>query len=235
MPSATIDASASTTMQHTCPHHGGVLSRFQFRGHVLWRCLRCAGVWLPGPLVAAVAGSKPNWPARAAAAASTLRCPEDGRALQVVRAGAVELDWCAHCHGVWLDQGELAAIATQQAAHAKPADDARPLADLAEEGVDAGIEVAGRWIGRAGKPVPRPSLAAADAVEVAAAKPPPLPSLMPASVDAEGQPFAVELDAVSAVGDGAELGGGLLDATGEIAGQLLEGALSLVGEIFSGL
>lgn len=223
-------------MQHTCPHHGGVLSRFQFRGHVLWRCLRCAGVWLPGVLVEAVAGHKPHWPVRAAAAASTLRCPEDGRALQVVRAGAVELDWCAHCHGVWLDQGELAAIATERARPTKArADDGHPLADLAEEGVDAGIEVAGRWIGPAGKPVPRPGLAAPDAVEVAAAKPPPLPSLMPASVDADGQPFAIELDAASAVSDGAETASGLLDATGEIAGQLIEGALSLIGEIFSGI
>lgn len=223
-------------MQHTCPHHGGVLTRFEFHGHVLWRCLRCAGVWLPGALVEAVAGHKPHWPARAAAAASTLRCPEDGRALQVVRAGAVELDWCTHCHGVWLDQGELAAIATERVRPAKArSDDGHPLADLAEEGVDAGIEVAGRWIGHAGKRVPRPGHAAADAVEGVAAGPPPLPSVVPASLDTGGQPFAVELDAASAVGDGAEIGSGLLDATGEIAGQLLEGALALIGEIFSGL
>lgn len=223
-------------MQHRCPHHAGALVRHDFRGLVLWRCLRCEGVWVPGSVVAQVAGSKPHWPASTATAASRLRCPEDGHALQVVKTGAIELDWCAHCHGVWLDQGELAAIAAQQAAPVQPTgDDIQPLAELAEAGVDTGIEVAGDLIGRVGKRLPRPGQAASDAVEVVAAKPPPLPSVLPASLDAQGQPFAVEIDAASAVSDGAEVGSSLLDATGEVAGQLLEGALSLIGDIFSGL
>jgi Zn-finger nucleic acid-binding protein len=201
-------------------------------------------VWLPGALVESVAGRRPHWPARVGDAANALRCPQDAQALQVVKAGTIELDWCARCHGVWLDQGELAAIATRQAPGQPPRQksreqDAHPLEELTADGVDAGIDVAGDWIGRVGRRLPRSGKSGADALEVAsAAKPPPLPVVVPASLDAEGQPFAVELDATStadAAGAAADAGSGLLDATGEVAGQLIEGALSLIGDVFSAL
>ena len=36
-----------------------------------------------------------------------MKCPKCGMDLHTVNKGVVELDACFHCHGVWLDKGEL--------------------------------------------------------------------------------------------------------------------------------
>lgn len=97
-------------MHHTCPRHGDALVRHPIDGTLTWRCDRCEGLWLPGAVVQRVVGSNPHWPARDATEPTALRCPDDGKGLRAVDADGIELDWCAHCRGLWLDRGELARI-----------------------------------------------------------------------------------------------------------------------------
>ncbi len=36
-----------------------------------------------------------------------MRCPIDGATLVITERSGVEIDYCPHCRGVWLDRGEL--------------------------------------------------------------------------------------------------------------------------------
>ncbi|MFZ5470206.1 MAG: zf-TFIIB domain-containing protein [Myxococcota bacterium] len=36
-----------------------------------------------------------------------MKCPKCGMDLQTLHRGEVEIDTCFHCHGIWLDAGEL--------------------------------------------------------------------------------------------------------------------------------
>lgn len=40
-----------------------------------------------------------------------MRCPKDGHALNSVRMHGVNIERCPKCDGIWLDRGELEAIA----------------------------------------------------------------------------------------------------------------------------
>ena len=39
-----------------------------------------------------------------------MKCPKCGMDLQALKHGAVEVDTCFHCKGMWLDAGELEAL-----------------------------------------------------------------------------------------------------------------------------
>lgn len=41
---------------------------------------------------------------------SEIRCPKDSIVMQRLRVGAIGVDRCPRCRGVWLDRGELAAL-----------------------------------------------------------------------------------------------------------------------------
>jgi|SRR5581483_446345 len=43
-----------------------------------------------------------------------MRCPKDGARLASVDHHGVSVDECPNCHGVWLDQGELEALAQRE-------------------------------------------------------------------------------------------------------------------------
>jgi Zn-finger nucleic acid-binding protein len=72
-------------------------------------CVKCHGLWLPGPVVESVIGHVPRVSddGRARAEPSLLECPHDGAALLALHCRGVEVDHCLQCHGVWLDRGEL--------------------------------------------------------------------------------------------------------------------------------
>ena len=36
-----------------------------------------------------------------------MKCPVDGELLVISERNGVEIDYCPHCRGVWLDRGEL--------------------------------------------------------------------------------------------------------------------------------
>ena len=40
-----------------------------------------------------------------------MRCPKCGMELKTISYQGVEIDRCFHCHGTWLDQGELEKLA----------------------------------------------------------------------------------------------------------------------------
>ncbi len=36
-----------------------------------------------------------------------MRCPTDGSRMALIERNGVQIDYCPHCRGVWLDGGEL--------------------------------------------------------------------------------------------------------------------------------
>ncbi len=42
-----------------------------------------------------------------------MKCPNCGLDLHTLKRGPVEVDTCFHCHGVWLDQGQLETLMSQ--------------------------------------------------------------------------------------------------------------------------
>ncbi len=53
-----------------------------------------------------------------------MKCPIDGAVLVMTERNGVEIDYCPHCRGVWLDRGELEKIidrSTQSAPAPAPA------------------------------------------------------------------------------------------------------------------
>lgn len=46
-----------------------------------------------------------------------MKCPKCGMDLQSLEKGKVQVDYCFNCHGLWLDQGELAQLLKQGREH----------------------------------------------------------------------------------------------------------------------
>ncbi|TNE89430.1 MAG: hypothetical protein EP330_11245 [Deltaproteobacteria bacterium] len=76
-----------------------------------------------------------------------MQCPRDGRKLETRTIEGVDIDACPHCDGLFLDQGELAAIEKAYHEHASP-----PPA--APDPVDAAMDMA-RQSRRAGAICPK--------------------------------------------------------------------------------
>ncbi|SEO72516.1 hypothetical protein SAMN04490248_11083 [Salinihabitans flavidus] len=51
-----------------------------------------------------------------------MKCPVDGETLMISDRSGVEIDFCPHCRGVWLDRGELDKI-IERAAEPRQAPD----------------------------------------------------------------------------------------------------------------
>lgn len=47
-----------------------------------------------------------------------MKCPIDGELLVMTERQGVEIDYCPHCRGVWLDRGELEKIIDRSTASA---------------------------------------------------------------------------------------------------------------------
>ena len=50
-----------------------------------------------------------------------MQCPVDGTTLVMADRQGVEIDYCPHCRGVWLDRGELDKIIERSVPAAAPA------------------------------------------------------------------------------------------------------------------
>jgi Zn-finger nucleic acid-binding protein len=110
-------------MRNVCPACTAVLIGFEFEGIEIDHCMRCGGTWLdPGELeqivlMAGADGQEELLDAMAAPGdlpAGDRRCPRCGKRLKEVRLGPqlgdIAIDRCPRGDGLWLDQGELAAL-----------------------------------------------------------------------------------------------------------------------------
>ena len=212
-------------MHHACPHHADALVRNRVEGVDTWRCERSDGLWLPGGVVERVVGAAPHWPARSETTATPLACPDDGRLLRAVDADGIELDLCPHCHGLWLDRGELSDIIARRRGR-------EAAEELAEELIDGVVDTVGDTVDLvARRPRVRASNDDVDADAVPAGGAPVPPARMPTSS------FAVERDTRLASHDIAHAAeGGGIDASDLLgsAGDALQAVFEFVGDVFSG-
>lgn len=62
-----------------------------------------------------------------------MRCPACGESLVVIERDQVEVDWCASCHGVWFDTGELNLLAEKAGLRLSPSVFGKTPASVAGE------------------------------------------------------------------------------------------------------
>lgn len=234
-------------MHHTCPHHGEALARNRIDAIDTWRCERCEGVWLPGAVVAKVVGASPRWPARSETQATELLCPDDGTHLRAVDADGIELDLCPHCHGVWLDRGELADILRRARADAR--DD--EISEMVEELVDHAAEVVDDALSSPRRmgvrkdvdgdaPMPSKSLPMSQygappssSGTAAALQPDPAKA---AAFDVEYDPrVSLPLPDDASALEAAAVGTDLLDGATDLAGEAIGAVFEFIGGVFSAL
>ncbi|HZY67983.1 MAG TPA: zf-TFIIB domain-containing protein [Devosia sp.] len=55
-----------------------------------------------------------------------MKCPIDNAELIMTERQGIEIDYCPHCRGVWLDRGELDKIIERSATQAPPMQQAAP-------------------------------------------------------------------------------------------------------------
>jgi Zn-finger nucleic acid-binding protein len=83
-------------------------------------CPACGGLWLDRGeldlLLARGGQSAADWAVEESQPGKR-RCPHCRRALQhgPIQGTAIDVDFCPHQHGLWLDKGELAAVIRQRA------------------------------------------------------------------------------------------------------------------------
>lgn len=108
-------------MPISCPACRVPLFVLEFEGVAVDYCGRCSGIWLDvgelSMLMHGLAGL-PEWDEALGSTPGKRRCPRCGVRMRVGRAagGTVDIDVCPRRHGVWLDNGELAAIMNAGAA-----------------------------------------------------------------------------------------------------------------------
>lgn len=110
-----------------CPTCKQSMLILEYKGIELDHCTACGGVWLDAGELGLMLHGVPEPPAGLALAGAQpgeRRCPRCPRKMEVGRFpnSAVEVDSCPALHGLWLDRGELVALAREQAA--KGTDDA---------------------------------------------------------------------------------------------------------------
>lgn len=80
-------------------------------------CPNCGGVFVPAGRLGEFAADPPTAAAGIGAEGSAVRCPADGAIMSRARVdlaggGAVALDRCGSCRGIWFDAGEWTALAS---------------------------------------------------------------------------------------------------------------------------
>lgn len=206
-------------MHHACPHHTEALARHPVGGWVTWRCTRCEGIWVPADVVKRAVKS-PRWPEKSALQSTALRCPDDGRTLSAFTSRGVELDWCAHCHGVWLDRGELATIMAQRDAQPAQPESNELFEEITEELWDLDFTASSNRSGTSSATAQR-----AD------------PDQLRVEYDTPSSPLStsrpggdVDLGAAADIGDS-----GVFEQVTEFAGDAFAAVFEFIGDAFSAI
>ena len=110
-----------------CPSCNQAMLILEYKGIELDHCSACGGAWLDAGELGLMLHGVPEPPsglALAGARPGERRCPRCPRKMDVGRFpnSSVEVDSCSALHGLWLDRGELVALAREQAG--KPETDA---------------------------------------------------------------------------------------------------------------
>jgi Zn-finger nucleic acid-binding protein len=102
-----------------CPRDNSGLTQKNIEGVDLFQCARCHGVWIPKDSLLTLASSRNISPLTDHIAGESLpphftqgslSCPLDNTNMHFHSIGAIEVDVCSACHGVWLDKGELESL-----------------------------------------------------------------------------------------------------------------------------
>jgi Zn-finger nucleic acid-binding protein len=94
-------------------------------------CARCSGLWLDGGELAPAHAALGGLPYRLTevmqvAMPGSFACPRCRGLMLAFELFDIPIDLCRDCHGIWLDGGEFAALATQQESEEKPSRKALP-------------------------------------------------------------------------------------------------------------
>lgn len=102
----------------SCPRDNTALQRYNTQQDALGVCRTCRGMWIPHAVLESYARNlklmfseeKLDEKLAALAVSDGLACPDGHGPMVAFDYQGVEIDICPHCHGVWLDHGELATI-----------------------------------------------------------------------------------------------------------------------------
>lgn len=94
-------------MEPQCPADGTALTRTEVLGRTLLSCPQCAGTFLKGDDLPALARLSPRALVLNKARTGSLVCPGCGEKLCAAQASGQELQACPNCAGVWLGSGGL--------------------------------------------------------------------------------------------------------------------------------
>ena len=103
-----------------CPACGEAMVILEYQGVELDHCVACGGVWLDAGELGLLLSGAPEAPAAltlTGAKPGQRRCPRCPQRLETgpLPGSRVEVDACPARHGLWLDRGELAALARERA------------------------------------------------------------------------------------------------------------------------
>ncbi|HMP84325.1 MAG TPA: zf-TFIIB domain-containing protein [Verrucomicrobiota bacterium] len=92
-----------------CPRDGQTLASNDVSGYRYYSCERCRGYWIPGGALHRVLSARGVSELRSVprAGKGDIDCPDCHRPSVAVVIAGCRLDFCANCHGVWLDSGEV--------------------------------------------------------------------------------------------------------------------------------
>lgn len=114
----------SNAIRMQCPIDNSPLTRDSFGVESLHRCDECKGTFIGGNIFSEIRAfsamekhkrANASYPFIQRSDKAELNCPTDGKLMYTVIYKNVEIDVCAHCHGVWFDSDELEKIHAQVA------------------------------------------------------------------------------------------------------------------------
>lgn len=109
----THDLSQYLTMSHpiyiSCPRDAQTMASNEAPEAGYYSCYKCGGIWLPGNALRAhiIKEDLDSLSSSDTPTTPVLSCPGCRKPMKILNAIHCEIDLCLHCHGLWLDGGEV--------------------------------------------------------------------------------------------------------------------------------